>query len=49
MARLAVGKPDGGSMAVVELIGPTTKADLEIAYALDERTYEKGIRICTPK
>jgi hypothetical protein len=33
-------------MAVVELIGATTtKTGLKVECALDERTYEKGIRI----
>ena len=39
-------KPLDSRMAVVELIGATTtKTGLKIECALDERTYEKGIRI----
>ena len=40
------GKPLESRMAVVELIGATTtKTGLKVECALDERTYEKGIRI----
>ena len=40
------GKPLESRLAVVELIGATTtKAGLTVDCALDERTYEKGIRI----
>jgi hypothetical protein len=40
------GKPLESRLAVVELIGATTtKTGLTIDCALDERTYEKGIRI----
>ena len=40
------GQPLESRMAVVELIGSTTtKAGLKIECALDERRYEKGIRI----
>jgi hypothetical protein len=40
------GKPLESRLAVVELIGATrTKSGLTIECALDERTYEKGIRI----
>ena len=40
------GRPLESRMAVVELIGATTtKTGLKIECALDERTYEKGIRI----
>lgn len=39
-------KPLASRLAVVELIGATTtKAGLKVECALDERTYEKGIRI----
>ena len=38
--------PSDGSIAVVELIGATTtKAGLRVECALDERTYEKGIKV----
>ena len=44
-AELARPAADG-SIAVVELIGATTtKAGLKVECALDERTYEKGIRV----
>jgi Rhodopirellula transposase DDE domain len=44
-AELARPASDG-SYRVVELIGATTtKAGLKVAYALDERTYEKGIKV----
>ena len=40
------GRPLSSRMAVVELIGATTtKAGLKIECALDERVYEKGIKI----
>ena len=40
------GKPLESRLAVVELIGATTtKTGLKVECALDERTYEKGIRI----
>jgi hypothetical protein len=40
------GKPLESRMAVVELIGATTsKTGLKVECALDENTYEKGIRI----
>jgi hypothetical protein len=40
------GKPLESRLAVVELIGATTtKGGLTVECALDERTYEKGIRI----
>jgi hypothetical protein len=40
------GKPLESRMAVVELIGATTtKGGLRVECALDERSYEKGIRI----
>ena len=40
------GQPLKSRMAVVELIGATTtKTGLTVECALDERTYEKGIRI----
>jgi hypothetical protein len=39
-------KPLSTRLAVVELIGATTtKAGLKVACVLDERTYEKGIRV----
>jgi Rhodopirellula transposase DDE domain len=42
------GQPLESRAAVVELIGrTTTKAGLKVECALDERTYEKGIRIKT--
>jgi hypothetical protein len=42
------GQPLESRLAVVELIGATTtKTGLKIECALDERTYEKGIRIKT--
>jgi hypothetical protein len=40
------GQPLESRMAVVELIGATTtKTGLKVECALDERTYQKGIRI----
>jgi len=40
------GRPLTDRLAVVELIGATTtKAGLKVACVLDERTYEKGIKI----
>ena len=40
------GKPLESRLAVVELIGATTtKTGLKVDCALDERSYEKGIRI----
>lgn len=40
------GKPLTDRLAVVELIGATTtKAGLKVACVLDERTYEKGIKV----
>jgi hypothetical protein len=40
------GQPLESRAAVIELIGSTTtKTGLKIECALDERTYEKGIRI----
>ena len=40
------GKPLESRAAVIESIGrTTTKTGLKVACALDERTYEKGIRI----
>ncbi len=40
------GRPLTDRIAVVELIGATTtKAGLKVECALDERTYEKGIRV----
>ena len=40
------GQPLESRMAVVELISATTtKTGLKVECALDERTYEKGIRI----
>ena len=42
------GQPLESRMAVVELVGATTtKTGLKVECALDERTYEKGIRIKT--
>jgi hypothetical protein len=42
------GRPLTSRMAIVELIGATTtKAGLKVECALDERSYEKGIRIKT--
>ncbi len=39
------GKPFESHAAVTELIGVTTRAGPKVEYALDERTYEKGIRV----
>lgn len=40
------GRPLTDRMAIVELIGATTtKAGLKVECALDERTYEKGIKV----
>ena len=40
------GQPLESRATVIELIGrTTTKAGLKVECALDERTYEKGIRI----
>jgi hypothetical protein len=40
------GQPLESRLAVVELIGATTtKTGLTVECAIDERTYEKGIRI----
>jgi hypothetical protein len=40
------GRPLTDRIAVVELIGATTtKAGLKVECALDERTYEKGIKV----
>ena len=40
------GKPLTDHMTIVELIGATTtKTGLKIECALDERTYEKGIKV----
>ena len=40
------GRPLTDRLAVVELIGATTtKTGLKVECALDERTYEKGIKI----
>ena len=40
------GRPLTDRVAVVELIGATTtKAGLKVQCALDERTYEKGIKV----
>jgi hypothetical protein len=41
------GRPLTSRMAVVELIGATrTKGGLRVECALDERTYQKGIKVC---
>jgi hypothetical protein len=42
------GRPLTDRMSVVELIGATTtKTGLKVACALDERTYEKGLKVAT--
>ena len=40
------GRPLSDRLAIVELIGATTtKAGLKVECALDERTYENGIKV----